>query len=143
MEKDLRGYVAEFIGTFAVVFLSAGAVCANHLAAVHWGTPSQGVIVQPAPHLVGIALVAGLAYAVALAVTVPISGGFLNPAVTLTLWVFRRLDGTRASALIGVQLFAALVAGMVLRVVLPEDLVLGPARIGTPHLKPAFLSLQE
>lgn len=143
MEKNARPYIVEFLGTFAVVFLSAGVVCVNHLAATSWAPPGQqGVIVQAAPGLAGIALVAGLSYAVALAITLPHSTGFLNPAVTLLLYVLRRLDGSRAAGLIGVQLLAALVAGMLLRLFFPED-VLVPTRLGTPHLNPAVLNLQE
>src|SRR5262249_34695175 len=102
--------------------------------------PERGVLVQPEPGLVGIALVAGLSYAVALAITLPLSGGCLNPAITLMLWVFRRIDGGRASALIVIQLAAAIVAGMLLRFLLPEDWVLAPARLGTPHLNPKIWS---
>ena len=31
MEKNLRPFVAELVGTFALVFVGAGAVCMNHL----------------------------------------------------------------------------------------------------------------
>lgn len=143
MDKNLRAYVAEFVGTFAVVFLSAGAVCAHYLVMLQAGMPTRSGADWLILPWVGIALAAGLSYAVALALTVPLSGGCLNPAVTLALWVFRRLDGARASALIGVQLLAGVVAGMILRLVLPEDTVLAPTRVGTPHLNQAVLNLQD
>src|SRR5262249_36513700 len=79
------------------------------------------------------------AYAVALAVTLPISGGYLNPAVTLMLWVFKRVDGLRATGFIAVQLLAAVLAGLILRFLFPEDTVLVPSRIGTPHVNLAAL----
>jgi aquaporin TIP len=141
MDKNLRAYLAEFVGTFAVVFLTAGVICVNHLATVRSMTPELGVIVQPAPGLFGIALVAGLSYAVALAMTLPYAGGFLNPSITLTLWVLRRLDGGRAAAFISVQLLAGVVAGMLLRFIMPEDLALVPTRIGTPHVSTELFDL--
>jgi glycerol uptake facilitator-like aquaporin len=85
MDKNLRAYMAELFGTFVVVFVSAGAVCVNQLAAVSWLHPplakqievkepgtiavEQLVVVQPQPGLAGIALAAGLIYAAALAFT--------------------------------------------------------------------------
>src|SRR5207245_7495812 len=88
---------------------------------------------QPAPGLVGIALAYGLAYAVGLAATVHISGGFLNPAIPLMLWVLKRMDGAKASGLIFVQFLGAAIAGGLVRLVFPEDVLIG-ARLGTPHL---------
>jgi len=121
-DKNLRAYLAEMIGTFALVFLSAGAVVVNQMGGLQPGS-------------ISIALAAGLAYAVALAITLPLSSGYLNPAVTIMLWVFRRLDTGKALALIGVQVLGAVIAGLVLRFVLPyrED-VLITTSLGTPHL---------
>ena len=101
-----RAYVAEFAGTFAWVFISAGAILADAVAPLV-NAPKIGPI--------GIALVAGLSYAGLLAATVPISGGFLNPAVTLALWVFHRLDTGRALALAVVQFAGAAVGGLAVR----------------------------
>src|SRR5262249_2206233 len=137
MDKNLRAYMAEMIGTLIVVFVSAGAVCVNQLAAVPWPQGEQPglVIVQPQPGLAGIALATGLIYAAALAVTVPLSGGYLNPAVTLMLWVFKRLDGGKTTCLIGAQLLGAVLAGALLRGVLffREDVLIA-SFLGTPHL---------
>jgi aquaporin TIP len=124
MDKNLRPLMAELFGTFAVVFVSAATVC------VEWAGRKAG---QPAPGLVGIALAYGLIYAVGLAATVHISGGFLNPAVTLMLWVLKKMDGVRATGLIFVQLLGAAMAGGLVRLIFPED-VLVSASLGTPHL---------
>src|SRR5262249_12907558 len=126
MEKNLRGYLVELIGTFAVVFLAAGAVCVNQAAIL---TGNDGI----KPGLVGIALAYGLADAVSLAVVLPYSSGYLNPAITLMLWVFKRLDGGKAAALIFVQLLGAAIAGGVLRFV-GTQAILTAAHLGTPHL---------
>jgi glycerol uptake facilitator-like aquaporin len=121
-----RAYIAEFAGTFAWVFLSAAAVLAAAVAPL-----VDGPRICP----VGVALVVGFSYAGLLAATVPLSGGFLNPAVTLALWVFHRLDTGRAIALAAVQFAGAAVGGLAVRGLLNirQDAVVA-ARMGTPHL---------
>jgi MIP family channel proteins len=124
MDKNLRPYVAELLGTFAVVFISTATVC------VEWAGRKAG---QPMPGLWGIALAYGLVYAVGLAATVHISGGFLNPAITLMLWVLKRMDGAKATGLIFVQLLGGAMAGGLVRFAFPEDVRIS-ASLGTPHL---------
>ena len=121
-----RAYIAEFAGTFAWVFISAAAVLADAIAPT-LNMPRIGPI--------GVALVVGFSYAGLLAATVPLSGGFLNPAVTLALWVFHRLDTGRALALAAVQFTGAAVGGLAVRGLLNlrQDAVIA-ARLGTPHL---------
>jgi len=130
-DKNLRAYLAETIGTFALVFVSAGALIV---------TPRiTGVLVPWS--VVAIALAAGLIYAGALAVTLPISGGYLNPAITIMLWVFKKMDGARATALVLVQLLGAAMAALALRYILPApDDVLRATRLGTPHLSLEFFN---
>src|ERR1700729_1580420 len=98
MGNHIRPAIAEAIGNFMLVLFAAGTICTN---AVTTGTG------QPQPLLVGIALAQGFIRAVPLATTVPVAGGYLNPVVTFTLWVFRRLDGERACWLIGAQVVGA------------------------------------
>src|SRR5712692_8169272 len=121
-DRNLRAYMTELVGTFALVLVSAGAVCVSQMGGL-----------QPAS--ISIALAAGLIYAAMLAVTLPQSGGYLNPAVTIMLWVFRRLDSSRTLALIGVQVLGAVMAGLVLRFILPyrEDVLIA-THLGTPHM---------
>src|SRR5262245_12812982 len=110
MDTTYRSPIAELIGTFAVVFVSGGAVCAAYL-------------VTNAPiDVTGIALAQGLVLAVALAATVNVSGGYLNPAVTITLWVLRRLTGRQALSLLGAQLVGSLLAGMALTLIFGTNL---------------------
>ncbi len=126
MEKNLRGYLMELLGTFAVVFLAASAVCANQIALLT-GHPELALGV------VGIALAYGLAYAVALAAVLPYSNGYLNPAITLMQWVFKRIDGPKTIVLIFVQLLGAAAAGGLIRLAF-TPFVLAAAQMGTPHL---------
>jgi glycerol uptake facilitator protein len=130
MDKYFRPSLAELIGTFALVFVSAGTVCSTQLAL------GAG---QASPALVGLcaALATGLIYAAALSATLPLSGGFLNPALTLMLWVFRRLEGAAAAWLIGAQVIGATLAGLVLYLMFTPEVLFPtlPGSVGiTPHL---------
>src|SRR5271154_1943438 len=70
----LKKCVAEFIGTFTLIFVGVGAI---HNAS----DPNSGV------GLLGVALAHGLAIAVMVSSTGGISGGHLNPAVTFGLFL--------------------------------------------------------
>lgn len=70
--KSLRPAVAEFIGTFTLIFIGIGAIHAVHGMEVN----------SSAGGLLAIALAHGLAIAVMVCATMHISGGHLNPAVT-------------------------------------------------------------
>lgn len=140
MTTQVRPYLAELIGTFAVVFLGAGSVCAAHMPE----SLGQGPLPLATPlGFVGIALATGFAMAVALSATINVSGGYLNPAVTLTLWVFKRLDGTRALWLIVAQMLGAILAGGLLRLTFAGEELLKVSRLGTPHLNLLAFTRQE
>jgi MIP family channel proteins len=122
MDTSLRPYVAELVGTFAVVFVSAGAVCAAYLPI---GVPLD---------VTGLALAYGLVVAVALSCTINVSGGYLNPAITIALWVLRRIEHRQAAWLLAAQLLGSALAGGALRLIFREDVLV----FGTPHLTGAF-----
>src|SRR5690349_10951361 len=127
MDKLWRSLVIELAGTFAVVFVGAAAICSSYLGSQS-GQPGLGGIA-----IIGTTL--GLALAASLAVALPNATGFFNPAVTITLWVFKRLDGLQASLLIFVQLLGAVIAGGLVRLIFGgNDIVLAASRLGTPHL---------
>jgi MIP family channel proteins len=122
MDLRFRTYVAELLGTFALVFVGAGTVCATFLTSL------------PPLDVTAIALAEGFTLAVVLTVTFPVSPGCLNPAITLMLWVFKRLDFRQTLTLIIVQLLGATLAGLALRLLFADG-VLQAARFGAPHLK--------
>lgn len=124
MDKNLRPYLVEMIGTFVLVVVSAGTICSSQLL-----QPTQ-----PQSYLTAIALAEGFILAVALTATLSVSSGYLNPAITLMLWVFKRLDGAKTCWLIGAQIFGALLAGMVIRLIFSGDVFEGAIHGGTPHL---------
>jgi aquaporin Z len=103
---------AEFLGTFAVVFFAAGAVCADfHLR----NSPAGGI------GQLALALAYGLTFAVMVAALGHISGGHFNPAITIGLWVTKRLSTIDTLAYWGAQLLGAIAASFLLRVVIPEE----------------------
>jgi glycerol uptake facilitator-like aquaporin len=136
MHSQLRPYLAELIGTFAVVLVGAGAVCAARVPIAPGGP--QPLLAS----LTGIALAQGFVYAVFLSATVNVSGGYLNPAVTLMLWVFKRLDTGRTCWLLAAQLLGAALAGAAIRLLFSEE-ILREVHLGTPHLTRAFGNLNE
>jgi glycerol uptake facilitator-like aquaporin len=122
MDERWRCYLAELLGTFVLVFFGAGAVCAYFL-------PEGG-----RPEVAGVAMAEGFTLAVLLTATLPVSEGCLNPALTLMLWVFKRLDGRRTAGLIVAQLLGAALAGLALRLLFSTD-VLAEAHLGVPYLR--------
>jgi MIP family channel proteins len=119
---------AEFVGTFAFVFIAAGSVCADqYLRAA--GQGDLGIL--------GIAVAQGLAFGIMVTAVGHISGGHLNPAVTIGFWVTKRL-GTLQSIGYGIaQLLGAISASYLLAAIVPES-VWRPAWLGTPDLSPDF-----
>jgi glycerol uptake facilitator-like aquaporin len=124
MDQQLRGYVAETIGVFLVVFLGGAAVCASLL-------PDAS---QPRVNLWAIALAEGLSLAAVLPIVFRESPGCLNPAITLTFWVCKRLDGRQTLLLIASQLVGSLLAGLAIFAIFPE----GAVRLVTPHIQEAL-----
>lgn len=118
----MSAFVAELVGTFTLVFVGAGAIILD----THTG---GGVT------LLGIAAAHGLALSVAVSITGPISGGHLNPAVTLAMLATKRIPGRKAGGYIVVQLLGATVAGVLLKGLYPAQAV-AKSNLGTPALGP-------
>jgi aquaporin Z len=83
-----RKYIAEFLGTFFLVFLAVGAAVFGIGAVVGGSGPGAGVL--------GVAFAFGLVvFALAYAIG-PISGANVNPAVTLGLLLAKRISAIDA-----------------------------------------------
>lgn len=108
MNGGIRPLVAEFVATFAFIFVGAGAICANEFANGDVG-------------LLGIALAHAVALAVMVSATGPISGGHVNPAVTIALWAGGKIGLPRAALYIVAQLAGAAVGALFLRWIFPAD----------------------
>jgi len=119
----LRRGVAEFIGTFTLVFIGAGSI----MAAAGFRDPT----------LVGIALAHGLAIAVMVSGLGHISGGHFNPAVTLSFVITRRIAPLLAVVYWVVQFGAAVIAALLLKWIFPTVAVNG-TKLGAPSLTPVI-----
>jgi len=105
--------VAEFIGTFAVVFLAAGSICAARFL----NTSNQVSL-----GLLGIAAEYGLAVGTMVTAVGHVSGGHFNPAITIGFWVTRRFSTLDTILYWIAQLAGGTAAAYVLRAVIPEDI---------------------
>jgi len=112
--------VAEAIGTFALIFFGCGVIVVNPMPGAGYG-------------LLGIALAHALALGVMITATMNISGGHLNPAVTLGLLSIRRIDAGSALAYVVAQLLGAVLAAFTLKAVLPTPMA-ATGTLGTPAL---------
>jgi MIP family channel proteins len=95
-------YLAEFIGTFALVFAGCGAVISNAM--------TQGAV----SHL-GVALTFGAVVTAMIYALGPISAAHFNPAVTLGFASARRFPWRHVPAYIGAQLGGALLGSLLHR----------------------------
>jgi MIP family channel proteins len=122
--------VAEFLGTFALVFFGAGAICSEQF--LH-GAGGIG--------LLGIALASGLAFGVMICAIGHVSGGHFNPATTMAFWVTKRLNTFEVFGYWIAQLLGGIAAAFFLKAVLPREEAWLPVLGGTPDLVRDFTRL--
>ncbi len=123
-----KQFIAEFIGTFALIFVGVGAIAMDH----HTGGKSG---------LVGIALAHGLTIAVMASATAAISGGHLNPAVTIGVLAAGRIDSISAAVYIAAQLLGGIAGAFAIRAVAPLA-SLDATGMGTPALGQGISPMQ-
>jgi aquaporin TIP len=125
-EHDLlRRSLAEFVGTFALVFVGVGAVA------------SAGLTGDVDPSLLVVALAHGLVIAVMVSALGHISGGHFNPAITLAFFVTRRLAVSLTIAYLIVQLAAAVGAVLLIRWIFPGNSA-EAVGFGSPAIDPGI-----
>jgi MIP family channel proteins len=107
-KNDRRAIVAEFLGTMYFVFLGTGAV----VAAVGGFGGNEA--------LVAIAMAHGIGILTAVAWTANISGGHINPAVTLAMIVTKNIKVALGIAYIVAQLAGAALGSLLLKLVVPK-----------------------
>ena len=98
----MKKCVAEFLGTFALVFAGTGAIIINDV--------SDHAITH-----VGIALTFGLVVLAMIYTMGDVSGAHLNPAVTVGFWMARRLEGRSVLPYIVSQCLGGIAASALLR----------------------------
>ncbi len=95
-----KAFVAEFIGTFALVWVAIYVI--RNFSDVPGG-------------LLTMALAQGMAIAILVSATMAVSGGHLNPAVTLAMLMTRRINFMNAACYIVCQVAGGLAAAFAIR----------------------------
>lgn len=107
MNQLTRGAIAEFIGTCLFVFVGIGSIVAMKN--------------NPGASVIGVAIAHGLALGIAITCCMAVSGGQLNPAVSIGLVVAGKQKPATAGVYIVAQLLgAATAAGLIQLALTPE-----------------------
>jgi MIP family channel proteins len=120
MPSLLRRSLTEAVGTFTLVFIGCASIASRYFNEANYG-------------LLGIALAHAVVLSVMITATMSISGGHLNPAVTIGLLVARRATGRTAAAYIAAQLVGAVLAALLLKYLWPVNLTRSIS-LGTPAI---------
>ena len=105
-------YLAELIGTYALVFFGTGAIIVNQ--------ETNGVITHA-----GIAIIFGLIVMAMIYTLGNISGAHLNPAVSIAFAIAKRFPLKQLLPYIGCQIFGAILASLTLHILFPLNQLLG------------------
>ncbi|MFQ5797858.1 MAG: MIP family channel protein [Bacteroidota bacterium] len=119
---NLRAALAEFLATFTFIFVGAGSICVDHFTDAQLG-------------LLGIAIAHGLALSIVVSATMNISGGHVNPAVTIAMLVTGRINRENAFLYIIAQILGGVAGGLLLSMVFAGD-VIAAVNLGTPSVHP-------
>jgi aquaporin Z len=128
MHSKWKPFLAEFIGTFALVFAGTGAIVVNDVAG--------GAVTH-----VGIALTFGLVILAMIYTVGDISGAHFNPAVTSAFWLAGRFPAGLIIPYVASQCLGALTASGVLRFLFPSDLMLGSTQPAGTEMQSFVLEL--
>ena len=104
--------IAEFIGTYALVFCGTGAIVINHV--------TNGIVGN-----LGIALSFGIIVMVMIYCLGSISGAHMNPAVSISMYINKALSRKELLLYIVTQALGAIAASLTLRLLFPESTTLG------------------
>jgi aquaporin NIP len=104
----MKKYLAEVLGTFALVFCGTGAIIINQ--------ESGGAIGHP-----GIAFTFGLIVMVMIYALGPISGAHFNPAVTIAFAIAKRFSAKQILPYVTSQAVGAFAASITLRLLFPAN----------------------
>ena len=129
MYNTSQRLVAEFLGTFALVFFGAGAICTERFL--------QGA----GGGLLATALASGLAIAVMSIALSHVSGAHFNPAVTIGFWITKRMSTMEVLGYWLAQMLGGIVAAFCLKAILPREDAWQPVLGGTPDLVRDFTRL--
>ncbi len=123
----LRKAIAEFVGTFTLIFVGAGAIVATGFYFAGSKDYSANLLL--------VALAHGLAIGVMASATAHVSGGHFNPAVTLGALVGGQINLRLAGVYWASQLVGALAGAAMLLGAFPAG-QWQTSHLGTPFLSP-------
>ena len=104
MDASIRKYIAELIGTFVLVFFGVGAAI--------WAGPSLG------GEYISVALAFGLTVMVMSVTIGKISGCHLNPAISIAMFMDKKLDTKDLIGYVVCQIIGAILAGAILTAII-------------------------
>ena len=107
MNESMKRYLAEFISTFSLVFVATGAMATNNMSNGSLG-------------LIGIAISSGLIVMSMVYATKHISGAHINPAVTIAMFITRRMNITDSISYIIAQISGAIIASLLILSIFPS-----------------------
>src|SRR3990167_1356579 len=105
--SDWRAYLAEFLGTFFFVFISSSIVLSDSF--------------YNKAGIVGTFLGIGFCYTALIFASVHLAGGYLNPAVTMALWIGGKLSHIKAVFFLIGQMLASFIAAYLVLFIFGEN----------------------
>jgi aquaporin NIP len=125
---NMKKYLAEFIGTFALIFCGTGAIIINQ--------ETSGVISH-----VGIAATFGLIVMCMIYAFGEISGAHFNPAVTFGFFIAGKFEKKEVFPYIGSQIGGAFLATFILKFLFPLNQNLGATLPSGTHMQSFVLEI--
>lgn len=119
--NDQRAIAAEFLATLFFVFIGCGAVIATELVFLQGAIGGGELGRFDNGRLLVISLAHGLAILVAVAWTAKLSGGHINPAVTVAMIIAGKTKPMLGVIYIVAQCVGAIVGALLLMLVIPES----------------------
>ena len=133
--KDLRKYVAEFIGTFVLVLVACGTAIVTGC-----GTAEGGIAAYLATAVAFGLVIVAMAYSIG-----NISGCHINPAVSIAMLVSRKMSFKDFFCYVIAQVLGAIAGAAILSVLFGSDCGFGanavdPAKVGVGFLAEVILT---
>ena len=125
-ELDIKKYFSELIATFFLVFFGTGAIVVN--------AQNNNSITH-----IGIAFTFGIVIFILVSMFGKISGANMNPAVTLALYVSRKISLSDALFYIVMQCIGAIIASFLLCYLFPDSSTFGESIPSVSKDKAIFL----
>src|SRR6478736_4136142 len=125
---QLKSYLAEFIGTFTLVFFAAGSALVD--------AQTHGAV-----SLIGCAASSGLIVMAVIYSFGNVSGAHINPAVTIGFSVAGLFDKKEILPYVGSQLAGSLAAGLSLKFLFPGSPSMGATNPSGPAMQSFILEI--